>query len=168
MNLIVAVDNNWGIGYDGKLLYSIPEDMKFFREMTMGKVIVMGHSTLLSFPNSKPLKNRTNIVLSRDTSLSIEDVLVCNSLQDLANTLKNYDTNDVFVIGGESIYSQLLDYCECAYITKINSNSQADTFMVNLDECENWSMASATKDEYHDRLTYSFTKYLNNSTKYLK
>ena len=103
MNLIVAVDKNWAIGKDNKLLVSIPDDMKFFRETTSGKVVVMGRKTLESFPNGKPLKNRVNIVLTRDESYQVKDAIVVHSKEELDKELAKYNSDDIFVIGGESI-----------------------------------------------------------------
>ena len=108
MNLIAAVDKNWAIGYQNKLLTSIPEDMKFFRQTTTGKVVVMGRKTLESFPGKKPLKNRTNIVLTKNPSYQAEGAIVVHNEDELWEELKKYDSEDIFVIGGESIYRQLL------------------------------------------------------------
>ena len=119
MNLIAAVDENWAIGYQNKLLTSIPEDMKFFRETTTGKVVVMGRKTLESFPGKKPLKNRTNIILTKNPSYQVEGAVMVHDLDELHKELEKYNSEDIFVIGGESIYRQLLDECDTAYITKI-------------------------------------------------
>ena len=97
MNLIVAVDKNWGIGYQNKLLNSIPEDMKYFRETTTGKVVVMGRKTLESFPNGLPLKNRTNIVITGDHTYKAKDAIIVHSIEEALEELKKYDTNDIYV-----------------------------------------------------------------------
>lgn len=136
MSLIVAVSENWGIGYKNDLLFRISDDLKRFRRLTTGKTIVMGHNTFKSLPSGRPLPNRTNIVLSRDTSLKIPDVLVCNSLEEL----QKYLVGDVFVIGGEQIYRLLLDYCETAYVTQIQAAPPADAFMPKLNELPNWRL----------------------------
>ncbi|MBQ3772896.1 MAG: dihydrofolate reductase, partial [Pseudobutyrivibrio sp.] len=112
MNLIVAVDKNWAIGKDNKLLVSIPDDMKFFRETTTGKVVVMGRKTLESFPNSKPLPNRVNIVLTRDAKYEAKGAVVVHSKEELNEELKKYNSDDIYVIGGESIYRLMLDECD--------------------------------------------------------
>ena len=119
MNLIVAVDENWAIGNRNKLLVSIPADMKFFREMTKGNVVVMGRKTMESFPGGQPLKKRTNIVLSRDESYQVKDAVVVHSLEELLEQLKSFPEESIYVIGGESIYRMLLPYCKEAYITRI-------------------------------------------------
>lgn len=128
MNLIVAVDKNWAIGLHNKLLVSIPADMKFFRETTMGKVVVMGRKTLESFPGGQPLKKRTNIVLTSDKNYKVKDAVVVNSVEALLEELRQYNDEDIYVIGGESIYRQLLPYCKVAHITKIDHAYEADTY----------------------------------------
>ena len=120
MNLIAAVDENWAIGKNNQLLVRIPADQKFFREMTTGRVVVMGRKTLESFPNGQPLKNRTNIVLTHNKDYAVKDAVVVHSMDELHEELKKYDSDDVFVIGGEKIYEQLLDECDVAHITKID------------------------------------------------
>ena len=107
MKAIVAVDEAWGIGKDGKLLTHLPEDMKFFRTVTKGKVVVMGRKTLQSFPDAKPLKNRINIVLTSDDTMNGEGLIVYRSVDDALKQLKEYDSDDVYIIGGQSIYEQL-------------------------------------------------------------
>ena len=121
MKAIVAVDLNWGIGYRGNLLQRIPEDMKFFKQMTLGKVVIMGRETFESLPGKEPLKDRINIVLSKDECFTNEKVTICRSLDELFYELKKYNSDDVFVIGGESIYTQLLPYCSEVYVTKIDN-----------------------------------------------
>ena len=118
MNIIAAVDKNWAIGKNNELLVRIPMDQKFFRETTTGKVVVMGRKTLESFPNGLPLKNRTNIVLTHNLAYQVKDAIVVHSMEELHRELEKYDTNDVYVIGGQKIYEQLLDECDVAHITK--------------------------------------------------
>ena len=110
MNLIVAVDSNWAIGKENKLLVSIPQDMKFFRETTKGKVVAMGRKTLESFPGGQPLKNRVNVVLTTDKNYKVKDTVIVHTIEEMVDELKKYDSEDIFVIGGESIYRQLLPY----------------------------------------------------------
>ena len=138
MNLIVAVDKNWAIGYGNKLLVSIPQDMKFFRETTSGKVVVMGRKTLESFPGGQPLKKRTNIVLTGNP---------------------NYPAEDVYVIGGESVYRALLPYCDKAYVTRIDHAYLADTYFPNLDEDPEWKMTKVSDEQTYFDLEYVFTIY---------
>ncbi len=165
MNLIAAVDSNWGIGKDGGLLFSIKQDMKFFRETTLNHVVVMGRKTLDSFPGGKALKNRTNIVLTRDNSFERENVTVTHSLEELLTELEKYDGDDIFVIGGAEIYRLLLPYCDRAYITKVSASKSADAFMANLDEAKDWSLAQSTKDFIDSDLLYKFCIYENQSKK---
>ena len=126
MQLIAAVDRNWAIGKNNQILVRIPADQKFFREVTTGKVVVMGRKTLESFPNGMPLKNRTNIVLTRNPDYQVKDAIVVHSMDELHEELKKYNSDDVFIIGGEKIYEQMLDECDVAHITKIEFAYDAD------------------------------------------
>ena len=159
MNLIVAVDKNWAIGKDNKLLVSIPQDMKFFRETTMGKVVVMGRKTLESFPGGQPLKKRTNIVITRDQNYSVKDAIVVHSVEEALEELKNYNSEDVYVIGGDSIYRQMLPYCHVAHVTKINHAYEADTYFPNLDEKEEWLVTGVSDEQTYFDLEYEFVRY---------
>ena len=159
MNLIVAVDKNWAIGIGNKLLVSIPQDMKFFRETTQGKVVAMGRKTLESFPGGQPLKNRVNIVLTSDKNYQVKGTVVVHSIEEMVEELKKYDEEDIFVIGGESIYRQLLPYCKKAYITKIDHAYQADTFFPNLDQDPQWQMTKISDEQTYFDLEYVFTIY---------
>ena len=159
MNLIVAVDKNWAIGKDNKLLVSIPQDMKFFRETTMGKVVVMGRKTLESFPGGQPLKKRTNIVITRDKNYSVKDAIVVHSVEEALEELKNYNSEDVYVIGGDSIYRQMLPYCQVAHVTKINHAYEADTYFPNLDEKEEWLVTGVSDEQTYFNLEYEFVRY---------
>lgn len=159
MNLIVAVDKNWAIGLKNKLLISIPADMKFFRETTMGKVVVMGRKTLESFPGGQPLKKRTNIVLTRDKNYQVKDAIVVHTVEALLEELKKYDEEEIYVIGGESIYRQLLPYCKVAHVTKINHAYEADTYFPNLDEMEEWEITGVSEEQTYFNLEYEFVKY---------
>lgn len=159
MNLIVAVDKNWAIGNDNKLLVSIPQDMKFFRETTMGKVVVMGRKTLESFPGGQPLKKRTNIVLTRDKNYQVKDAIVVNTVDELLQELKKYDEEEIYVIGGESIYRQMLPYCKVAHVTKINHAYEADTYFPNLDEKGEWVVTGVSDEQTYFDLEYEFVRY---------
>jgi len=159
MNLIAAVDKNWAIGYQNRLLVSIPADMKFFRETTTGKVVVMGRKTLESFPNGLPLKNRVNIVLTRSKDFRVKDAVVVHSVEELDEELEKYNSEDVYVIGGESIYKALLDRCDVAHITKIDYAYQADAFFPNLDEKEEWTVTGDSDEQTYFDLEYHFLRY---------
>lgn len=159
MNLIVAVDKNWAIGLNNKLLVSIPDDMKFFRDTTMGKVVVMGRKTLETFPGGKPLKGRTNIVMTSNLNYDHQGIICVHSFEELHEELKKYDTNDVYVIGGETIYRALLAECKVAHVTKINFAYQADAHFPNLDENNDWEVTADSEEQTYFNLEYFYLKY---------
>ena len=159
MKAILAADKNWGIGYNNHLLVSIPSDMKFFRQTTTGKVVVMGRKTLESFPNGMPLKNRTNIVLSGNQNYQVKDAVVVHSEDELMEELEKYDPDDIFVIGGESVYRMMLPHCDTVYVTKIDRAFQADTFFPDLDEMDEWVMTEESEEQTCFDLEFCFTKY---------
>ncbi len=159
MNLIVAVDQNWAIGKQNQLLVSIPSDMKFFRETTTNKVVVMGRKTLESFPQKQPLKNRVNIVLTTDKTYQVNGAIVVHSLEELLEKLAGYNQEDIYVIGGESIYRLLLPYCKTAHVTKIDHAYEADTYFPNLDELPEWQMTGISEEQTYFDLEYYFTRY---------
>ena len=158
MKLIVAVDSNWAIGNKGKLIVSIPEDMKFFRGTTTGHVIVMGRKTLESFPNGNPLPNRTNIVLTRDKSFAKKGVIVVHDLDELDELLKEYKDEEVYCIGGESVYRQLLDRCDEAFVTMIDFAYEADAYFPDLTK-EGWEMVGESEEQTYFDLCYTFTTW---------
>jgi len=160
MNLIVAVDKNWAIGYKNKLLISIPEDMQFFRETTRNKVVVMGKNTLESLPGGKPLKNRiSNIVIALEKDYKVEGATTVYSIEEALKEIEKYNTEDVFVMGGGSIYRQLLPYCDTAYITYVDYAYQADTAIPNLDESDEWEMVSESEEKTYFDVLYYFRTY---------
>ena len=159
MNMIAAVDENWAIGYRGKLLVSIPNDQKHFREETTGKVVVLGRKTLQTFPQGMPLQNRTNIVLSKDKDLTIKGATVVHSIEELLEELKQYPSEDIYIIGGQSLYEQMLPYCDTVHITKIDHSYQADTYFPNLDKDPEWVVTADSDEQYYFDLTYTFYKY---------
>ena len=159
MKLIVAVDKNWAIGKNNKMMWSIPADMRFFREKTTGHVVVMGRKTLESFPNGLPLKQRTNIVLSRDKNYQVKGTLVMHTTEELLEHLKGYAPEEIFIIGGESIYRMLLDQCDTAYVTKIDYIYEADTYVPNLDELPEWEITKESEEQTYFDLEYRFLTY---------
>lgn len=163
MKAIVNVDNNWGIGLGDKLINHIPADMKFFREKTTGNVVVMGRATFMTFPGPKALPNRVNIVLTTDKNWSAPDVIVCHSTEELFLQLERYDTDTVYVIGGSSVYEQLLPYCDTAYVTKVDSTKEADKFFPNLDAMQDWIVASESDLMEHNGTEFRFVTYLKNT-----
>lgn len=158
MNLIVAVDKNWAIGKDNKLLVSIPADMKFFRETTKGNVVVMGRKTLESFPQGQPLQKRVNIVISKNKDYQVKGAVVVHSIEEAVEEAKKYE-GDIYVIGGESIYRAMLPYCQMALVTKIDHAYEADTYFPNLDEDPEWELTGETEEQTYFDLEYVFTKY---------
>ena len=141
MKAIVVVDKNWGIGKKNDLLFHLPADMKHFRERTLGKVVVMGSNTLLSFPGGKPLKNRTNIVLWPGGEKR-EGCIVVGSAEELFREIGRYPADDVFVVGGAMLYRTLLPYCTEVIATKVDADGGAEVFFENLDMLQNWSCES--------------------------
>jgi dihydrofolate reductase len=159
MNCIVAVFNNWAIGYENKLLARNPIDMKNFREKTLGKVVVMGRKTLESFPGGLPLKDRINIVLTTKQDYKVEGVVVVSSVWELEKELEKYNLDDVFVIGGESVYKQLLSRCQKAYVTKVENDFVADTWFPNLDDLVDWHLTFYGKERIYEDIKFRFTIY---------
>ena len=133
--------------------------MKFFREKTMGHVVVMGRKTLESFPNGLPLKNRINIVLTANRSYKVKDAIIVHTKEELLEELKKYDSNELYVIGGGSIYEMLIPYCDTAYITKIDHVYAADTYFPNLDQMDDWEMTEVSEEQTCFDLEYVFAKY---------
>ena len=159
MKAILSADRNWGIGYQNKLLVSIPSDMRFFREMTEGKVIVMGRKTLESFPNGLPLKKRINIVLTHDRSYQVKEAVIVHDKEELLEELKKYREDDVFVVGGGSVYELLLPYCDTAYVTRIDMAYQADTFFPDLDQDPEWELTEESDEQTCFDIEFTFTVY---------
>lgn len=159
MNLIAAVDKNWGIGYQNKLLVRIPADQRFFRETTTGKVVIMGRKTLESFPGGQPLKNRTNIVITKDKNYQVKDAITVNSIEEALKKVEDVPTENIYIIGGASIYEQMLPLCNTAHITKIDYVYQADTFFPNLDDMEEWQITGESEEQTYYDLEYCFLRY---------
>lgn len=163
MKAIVAVDSKWGIGRDNNLLISIPEDMKFFREKTMGKTLILGRKNLESFPNKKPLKNRRHIMLTKNRDYKAEGVEIVYSIEEALEKIKDIDSDDVYVVGGQAIYEDFLDYCDIIYVTKIQKDLNAEKFFPNLDKLENWEKIFESDENNHKEIKYTYTTYKNNN-----
>lgn len=159
MRAILHADKTWGIGKANTLMFSLPADMKFFRETTKGKIVVMGLNTLLSFPGGKPLKNRTNIVLCPEDVT--EDVITVHSLDELLDKVKNYPADDVYVIGGASVYALLFPYCTEILVTKVEEEGGADTFVPNLDADARYVLISQSEPIVDNGHTIRFCTYKN-------
>ncbi len=159
MNMIVAVDSNWAIGCKNSLLVRIPADHKNFRQKTTGKVVVLGRKTLETFPQGMPLANRTNIILSTNPDYKVKDAIVVHSQAELDEELKKYDTEDIYVIGGESVYRMMLPQCDVVHVTKIDHAYEADTYFPNLDQDEEWEITAESEEQTYFDLPYCFVKY---------
>ena len=158
---IVHVDKEWGIGKGNDMMFSIPKDMKFFRETTMGHTVVMGGNTLRSFPGQKPLKNRVNIVLSRGQVR--DDCVIVRSYEELKKELKARENEEIFIIGGGEIYKALLPYCHFALVTKVDAVGGAEVFFPNLDKTENFVCVDEGEPMEDNGYTIRFTTYKNTS-----
>ncbi len=159
MKAIVAVDNNWGIGLSGGLLFRLKEDMAFFRRTTLGKVVVMGAKTYQSFPHGA-LPDRINIVLD-DSGKSYSDALSVSDIPSLLQSIGQYNADDVFVIGGASVYKQLLDLCDEAFVTKVDACGNADVFFPDLDANSHWRLAEQSDPVPDSGYTVRFCRYVN-------
>ena len=159
MKMIVCVSENFGIGNKGELLFSLPPDMKFFREATLGKTVIMGRGTLDSFPGGKALKNRVNIVLTRDESFFREDTVVFNSRDDVLKYVSRFNSDDVYIIGGAQIYALFKDDCDEALVTKVNKTVECDAFFFDIDADPSWKLESQKNSSY-EGTDFSFCKYI--------
>ena len=159
MKAILSADRKWGLGYQGRLLVSIPSDLRFFRETTMGHVVVMGRKTLESFPQGRPLANRVNIVISHNPDYQVKDAIVVHSIEELLEELKKYDEENIYIIGGESIYRQMLPYCDVAHVTKIDHAYEADAYFPDLDSDPEWEITADSDEQVYFDITYQFLKY---------
>lgn len=155
MNVIVAVDENWSIGKDGDQLVYLKEDLKRFRALTGGHTVILGRKTLATFPGGRPLKNRRNLILSRNPQFQAEGAEVFSSVEEL---VKQAD-KDAFVIGGASVYEQLLPYCDTAYITKIHAAFPADTYFPDLDRSDQWQVTEESESLEQDGISYHYVTY---------
>ena len=163
---ILNCDKEYGIGKRNGLLFSLKEDMAFFRKTTLNHVVAMGENTLLSFPNSKPLKNRTNIVLSGDPTHNYEGVINVHSFEEFLKIVKNYSENeDVFIIGGASMYRQTLDYVDYVYLTKVDAVGGAEVFFVNIDEDERFEIVNESEPIQDGDYKIKFVTYKNKAKK---
>ncbi len=166
MKLIVAVDKDWGIGYKGDLLARVKADLFNFRDLTSGKIVILGSNTLATFPGGRALKNRTNIVLHPSSEYHPENTTVVHSIDELLEEVKKYNTDDVFVIGGASVYRQMLEFCDTAYVTKFDKSFEKDVYFPNLDDDPDWELVNVGEPQISDPekdteadLKFYFTEY---------
>ena len=159
MKIIVAVDQNWAIGKDNKLLVSIPADMKMFRSETTGKTVIMGRKTLESFPGGLPLKNRNNIVLTQNTDYTVKGAAVVHSVEEALKEAEKYPSDEVYCIGGDSIYKQFLPYCDTAYVPRIDFAYEADSYFPDLDETGAWEISGRRGEQTYVGREYEVPNY---------
>lgn len=160
MKIIVAVDKNWAIGKNGDLLFRITDDLKRFKEITTGNVIITGRKTLETFPNKKPLLNRVNIVLTSNDNYKNESAIICKNIDEVIEKVKKYENKDIFVVGGGSVYNQMIDLCDTAYVTKIDySVENPDTFMINLDSRKDWFILEESNVFYENDIPFKYVTY---------
>ncbi len=163
MIAIVNVTPDWGIGKNGRLLVAVKDDLKRFRLLTQGKTVICGRKTLATFPDGKPLKNRRNLILSGKRGYAVEGAEVCRNLAEVLQKIKDTPPDEVFVIGGASVYRQLLPYCERAYVTKTFVDMSADSFFTNLDALPEWEQISASEVMEENGVSYQYVDYVNRS-----
>ena len=159
MTIIVAADENWAIGNKDDLLVRIKVDLRNFKALTKGNVVILGRKTLCTFPGGLPLKERTNIIMSRDPEYKVEGAIVAHSVEELLEIVKQYDDDKVFVIGGGTVYDQLLPYCNKAVVTRLDHAYEADTYFHDLDADEEWEITNTSDEMTSFDLTYHFVTY---------
>lgn len=161
MILIASADENWGIGYKGSLLVRISNDMKNFRRLTTGNAIVLGRKTLETFPNGLPLANRTNIILTHNKDFKAKDAIIVHDMKELFKEISYFKKDEVFVVGGESVYKLLAPYCDKAIITKIDYKYQADAHIPDLDALPDWELVEESEEETCFDIIYTYKTYVN-------
>lgn len=162
MNAIVVTDLNWAIGREGGLLFTLPSDMKRFRSLTMGGTVIMGHRTLISFPNGKPLSGRRNIVISRNEDFQEEDAEIAPTPEAALHLAGGLETENLWVIGGGSIYAALLARCKRVYLTRVDARAEEpDTYFPNLDKLPGWEIEAVSEPFTENGLTFRFVDYVN-------
>lgn len=164
MIAIVNVTPDWGIGKDGRLLVAVKDDLKRFRRLTEGKTVIYGRKTLSTFPGGKPLKNRRNLILSGTRGYAVEGAEVCRSVEEVMERIKDTPSDEVFLIGGASVYRQLLPYCERAFVTMTYTQEDADSFFPDLDALPDWEQVAASEHMEENGVTYQYIDYVNHDT----
>lgn len=163
MRAIVAVDSDWMIGKNNDLLFRISEDLKQFKKLTMNKCVIMGRNTLESLPGGKPLPGRTNIVLSTNKDYKVDGAIVINDMPSLYETIYKFRSDDVFVIGGSSIYRQLIWNCSSILVTYVDKSFNGDVPFPKLDNSINWEWVYKSDFKYDEKndCNYQFIEYRN-------
>ncbi|MBQ6409226.1 MAG: dihydrofolate reductase [Butyrivibrio sp.] len=161
MKAIVAVDSNWAIGNKGKLLVSIPADQKDnFRAKTLNKTIIYGRKTLETFPQQIVLPKRRNIILSTKPDYTVRNAEVAHSKEEALRLVENENSNDVFIIGGATVYKDFLDVCDTAIVTFIDKEYEADAYFPNLDKDPDWELADESEEQVYFDITYTYRTYV--------
>lgn len=163
MELIVNVTQNWGIGFENRLLVSISADLRRFRQLTEGKVVILGRKTLETFPGGRPLKNRTNIVLTANPAFEADGAVIAHGERELFSILRAYPQDALCVIGGASVYRLLLPYCAAARVTRTAAAPPADAFFPDLDALKSWHVQSASAPMEENGLSFQYIDYVNSS-----
>ena len=160
MKAIAAVDQNWAIGNKGELLVHLAPDLKRFRELTTGKVVICGRKTLDGFPGGKPLKNRLNIILTGNPAFRAEGAVIAHSVEEVLEQCRMVPNEDIFVIGGGTVYRQMLKYCTEALITKAEAEYEADTWFPDLDQDPEWNLTEQGEVQEYDGIRFHFDRYV--------
>lgn len=162
MNAIVVVDQNWAIGRDNDLLFSLPTDMKRFRSLTLGGTVILGRRTLDSFPGGRPLPKRRNIVITRNVDFDREGCEIVSGTAAALEAAADTEADKLWVIGGGSVYTALLPKCKRVYLTKVDAAAEnADTFFPNLDKLPGWEIEAVSDPVKENGVTYRFIDYIN-------
>ena len=161
MNLIVAVNSDWGIGYNGTQSIVLPEDRLHFQKLTTGGIIIAGRKTFEDF--GRPLPNRVNIIMSHNMNFRADGIIVAHSVDEVLATISDYTTESIYIIGGGSIYNLFLPMCTRAYVTSIKAAPPSDTYITNLDESPNWTLDNRGETIEHHGIWYSFDEYINSN-----
>lgn len=159
MNIIVTVDENWAIGNKDRQLVKIPADWRALQEQTAGGVVIMGRKTLALMPQGQPLLRCRNIILSKSPACVVRGAETVDSIPALLKKLDGVSQEEIYVCGGESVYKQLLPYCDTAYVTMVEKSYEADRYFENLDRSEGWSMTEESDEQTCFDITYYFRKY---------
>ena len=159
MDMIVAADKNWGIGKDGQLLTHLSGDLKYFKERTLGKAVVMGRKTLESLPGGRPLPGRTNIVLTANPDYEKEGCVIVHGMDELRKKCLEYPDDGVMIIGGATLYNELMEECKSLFITKIYDEFEADAFIKNADELPDYKVVWQSEMQEEHGIRYQFFEY---------
>lgn len=159
MRAILSADEHWGIGRENRLLVRIPQDMKYFRNETLGKAVIMGRKTLEGFPGGQPLPGRLNVVLTRNRDYQVKGAVVAHSVEEALEAVREYAPEDVYCIGGGSVYRLFLPCCDTVFVTRIQYSYEADTYFPDLDALPEWRLVGRSEEQTYFDLAYEFCRY---------